>query len=144
MAVVGSTILIDFHITENTDIDTVRGVVRRNETQVATDLAGQIERTVREIAVDSLDGEGVGDFSLSIDLELVTGRVPGAPRERISVTIDFEGENSVVAAIDDAVTPPVQAQLADALEAASLDVLQQHNLRDDVQVTVSVTPIQFR
>jgi len=144
MAVVGSTILIDFHITENTDIDTVRGVVRHNETQVSTDLAGRIERTVRDVATESLDGADVGDHSVSIDLELVTGRVPGAPRERISVTLDFEGENSVVAAIDDAVTPPDRARLADALEEATLNVLHQHNLRDDVEVMVSVTPIQFR
>jgi len=144
MAVVGSTILVDFHITENTDIETVRGVVRRNETEVSTDLAGRIERTVREKTTETLDDEGVGDYSLSIDVDLVTGRVPGAPRERITTILDFEGENSVVAAIDDAVTPPDRAQLADALEAAALDVLQQHNLRDDVQVTVSVTPIQFR
>lgn len=144
MAVVGSSILIDLHLTEDTDIDTVRGAVRRNEARVATDLAGRVERTVRETVLDALDGHDVGDYSISVDVNLVTDRVPGAPRERITVSLDFEGENTVVAAIDDALTAPDRAQVADALEETTLGFLQQHDLREDVEVTVSVTPIQFR
>jgi hypothetical protein len=144
MAVVGSTILIDLHLTEETDIDTVRSAVRRNGTHVSTDLAGRVERTIQEEMTDALESRDVGDYTVSVDVDLVTGRVPGAPRERITVTLDFEGENGVVAAIDDAVGAPDRAQLADALEETTLDFLQQHDLRDDVEVTVSVTPIQFR
>jgi len=144
MAVVGSTILIDLHLTEDADIDTVRGAVRRNDTQVSTDLAGRIERTVREKVADALDAYDVEGYSVSVDVDLVTDRVPGAPRERIPVTLDFEGENAVVAAIDDAVTAPDRAQLATALEETTLAFLQLHDLRTAVEVTVSVTPIQFR
>jgi len=144
MPVVGSTILIDLHLTEDTDIETVRGAVRRNDSAVSTDLAGRVERTVRDVLVDSIDSSDLGDYSVSVDVDLVTGRVPGAPRERVPVTLDFEGDKTVVAALDDAVTPPDRARLADALEETTLEFLQQHALREDVEVTVSVTPIQFR
>jgi len=144
MPVVGSTILIDLHLTEDTDIDTVRGAVRRRETDVSTDLAGRVERTVRAVLGDAFADSDVGDYAVTVDVDLVTGRVPGAPRERVTVTLDFEGGKTVVAAIDDAVTAPDRAQVADALEETTLDFLQQHDLRDDVEVTVSVPPIQFR
>jgi hypothetical protein len=144
MAVVGSTILIDLHLTEEADIDTVRGVVRQNGAQVRADLARRVRRTVEERARGALDGHDVGEYTLDVDVDLVADRVPGAPRERVTVTLDFEGPDGVVAAIDNAVSAPDRAQLADALEEATQNYLHQHDLRGAVEVTVSVTPIQFR
>jgi hypothetical protein len=74
----------------------------------------------------------------------VSGRVPGAPRERLTATLDFEGEESVLAALDDAITAPDRAQIADEVEATAEVYLQDHALDDAVAVTVSITPIQFR
>lgn len=125
-------------------MDTVRGAVRQDRSRVNPDLAGRVQRTVQERVVDALDGGEVGDYSVSAQVDVVADRVPGAPRERVTIDLDFEGDDSVVAAIDDAITAPDRARLADALEATTLDYLQQHELHEAVDVTVSVTPIQFR
>lgn len=143
MAVVGSTIMIDLHLTEDADMDTVRGVVRQNGAQVHSDLAQRVRQTVDRRARSALDGHDVGDYTLGVDVDVVADRVPGAPRERVTVSLDFEGDDGVVAAIDDAVSAPDRAQLADALEEMTQNYLHQHDLRG-VEVTVSVTPIQFR
>jgi len=125
-------------------MDTVRAAVRQNGARVNPDLAGRVQRTVQDGVTDVLDGGDVGDYAVSVDVDLVADRVPGAPRERVTIDLDLEGDDSVVAAIDDAVTAPDRARLADALEATTLDYLQQHELHEAVEVTVSVTPIQFR
>jgi hypothetical protein len=52
MAVVGSTIMIDLHLTEDGDIDTVRGAVRQSD-RVDPDLAGRVQ-PLRSIAVGSM------------------------------------------------------------------------------------------
>ena len=135
--------MLDFHITEDGDVETVRGAVRQNE-RVAPDLASRIRETIEQNASEALSGHDLDGYSLSTDVDLVTGRVPGAPRERITITLDFEGEDSVVAAVDDAVSAPDRARIADELEATAEEYLQQHDLADGVEVTVSVTPIQFR
>jgi hypothetical protein len=143
MAVVGSTIMLDFHLTEDGDVETVRGAVRQNE-RVDPDLASRIRETVEQNASEALSGHDLDGYALSTDVDLVTGRVPGAPRERITITLDFEGEDSVVAAVDDAVSAPDRARIADELEAMAERYLGEHNLADVVEVTVSITPIQFR
>ena len=125
-------------------METVRGVVRQNGSQVRSALAQRVRQTVEERAREAIDGHDVGEYSLAVDVDLVADRVPGAPRERVTVGLDFEGDDGVVAAIDDAVSAPDRAQLADALEEATLTYLQEHDLRGVVEVTVSVTPIQFR
>jgi hypothetical protein len=143
MAVVGSTIMLDFHVTEDGDVETVRGAVRENE-RVAPNLASRIRETVERNASDALTGQDLDGYSLSANVDLVTGRVPGAPRERITIELNFEGEESVLAAVDDAVSAPDRARIADELEETAETYLAQHNLDDVVEVTVSITPIQFR
>ena len=125
-------------------MDSVRAAVRQNGARVNPDLAGRVQRTVQDGVTDVLDGGDGGDYAVSVDVDLVADRVPGAPRERVTIDLDLEGDDSVVAAIDDAVTAPDRARLADALEATTLDYLKQHELHEAVEVTVSVTPIQFR
>lgn len=143
MAVVGSTIMLDFHLTEDGDVETVRGAVRQN-TRVDPDFASRVRRVVEQNASEALDGQDLGEYDLSASVELVTGRVPGAPRERITISLDFEGEDDVVAAVDDAVGPPDRAQIADKLERAAESYLDENGLADVVEITVSITPIQFR
>ncbi len=143
MAVVGSTIMLDFHLTEDGDVETVRGAVRKNN-RVDPDFAGRVRQSVEQNASEALDGHDLGDYDLNAGVELVTDRVPGAPRERIKISLDFEGENDVVAAIDDAVGAPDRARIADDLEETALDYLRENGLAKVVEVTVSVTPIQFR
>ncbi|PSQ95781.1 MAG: hypothetical protein BRD55_09120 [Bacteroidetes bacterium SW_9_63_38] len=135
--------MLDLHLTEDGDVETVRGAVRQNE-RVDPDLANRIRETVEGNAAEALTREDLEGYTLSAGVELVTGRVPGAPRERITITLDFEGEDSVVAAVDDAVSAPDRARIADELETTAYTYLQEHNLDDVVDVTVSVTPIQFR
>lgn len=142
MAVVGSTIMIDFHVTEDGDVETVRGSVRQGS-GVAPALAGRIRDVVEEGSRSVLDGVAE-DAGLSVDVALVTDRVPGAPRERVTVTLDFEGDDAVVAAVDDAVSPPDRARIANALEETTAEFLEQRGLVEAVEPTVSITPIEFR
>lgn len=143
MAVVGSTIMLDFHLTEDGDVETVRGAVRKNN-RVDPDFAAQVRQTVESNAKDALDGKDLGDYDLTASVELVTDRVPGAPRERITITLNFEGDDAVVAAIDEAVGAPHRARIADELERTAETYLGENGLAEVVEVTVSVTPIQFR
>lgn len=143
MPVVGSTISIDLHLTEDADLESVRGATRQSE-RVHPEVAGRVQRIVETKAAEALDGEDLGDYSVSVDVDIVQERVPGAPRERVSVSLDFEGDDSVVAGVDDAISPPDRAQIADALEADMVDYLEEYDLADAVEVIVSVTPIQFR
>lgn len=134
--------MIDFHLTEDGDVDSVRGSVRQGS-GVAPALAGRVRDTVEEGARSALNGVAE-DVALSIDVALVTERVPGAPRERITVTLDFEGDDAAVAAVDDAVSPPDRARIADALEETTAAFLEQQGLTEAVELMVSITPIEFR
>ena len=143
MPVVESTITVDFHITEDTDLDTVQAVVRENQ-RVSADLAQRLRRTVETNATDALEANDLEDYELSLDVDLVTGRLPGAPRERITAALDVDGESSVLAAVDEAISTPQRAEIADAVEAVVLGYLGEHDLAGGVEIIVSVTPIQFR
>jgi len=134
--------MIDFHLTEDGDVETVRGSVRQGSS-VAPALAGRIRDVVEEGARSALNG-GAGDVALSIDVAFVTDRVPGAPRERVTVTLDFEGDDAVVAAVGDAVSPPDRARIADALEETTAAFMEERGLTEGVELTVSITPIEFR
>lgn len=144
MAVVGSTIKIDLHVTEDADIETVRGITRQSPEQVHPDLAERVRGTVESEASAAISGEDLEGISLSVDVDLVADRVPGAPRERVTVALDFEGDDSALAAVDDAVGAPDRAQIADEVESTVQGYLEEKDLRNGVDVTVSVTPIQFR
>ncbi len=143
MPVVGSTITIDLHVTEDSDLDSLHAVVRRNE-RVHPDLAQTIRQAVEKKARSPLESKSVGDYDLSVEVGLVTGRVPGAPRERITTELDMEGEDHVVAAVDDSVSAPQRAQIADAVESEVVSYLGENGLSDGIEVIVSVTPIEFR
>lgn len=143
MAVVGSTISIDLHLTEDADLDSVRGATRQSE-RVHPTIAERVRQTVRPLAEEALNGADLGSHTLTVDVSVEQDRVPGAPRERISILMDVEGEDGVVANVDDAITPPVRARLADALEEEMLSYLEEYDLASVVEVIVSVTPIQFR
>lgn len=143
MAVVGSTIAIDLHLTEDADLDSVQGATRDNE-RVHPTVAERVRHTVQQQADTALNGADLGSYTLTVDVSVEKDRVPGAPRERISVRMDVEGDDAVVAAVDDALTPPDRARMADALEEEMLAYLEEYNLAAVVDVIVSVTPIQFR
>jgi hypothetical protein len=143
MPVVGSSITVDLHVTEDTDLDSLQAVVRQDE-RIRPDLAQRLCESVEAYAAETLDENDVGPYGLSVDATLVRGRQPGAPRERIAVEFDVDGEKPVLAAVDDAVGAPERAQLADAVEALMADVLSERGLADGADVIVSVPPIQFR
>lgn len=143
MAVVGSTITIDLHITEDADRETVRGVVRNDE-RVIPELASTLHDALEEESTTVLEENGVENYDIQVDLSVVTDRVPGAPRERLTATLDVEGDQSVVASVDEAVSTPERAQVANAVEAEVQEYLARHDLSGKVGVTISVTPIQFR
>lgn len=143
MAVVGSTVIVDFHVTEDTDLASVRAVVRRNE-RAHPELAETLRQAVETRAEEALKEEDVGGYDLSVGITLVTGRVPGAPRERLCADLDVEGENEVVAAVDDALSTPERARLADHVEGVVGSYLRKNDLSDGADVIVSVTPIEFR
>lgn len=143
MPVVGSTITVDLHVTEDADLDSLQALVRRSE-RVHPDLAQAVRQAVETNARESLEDAEIGEYDLSVDLELVTGRLPGAPRERVSIDLDVEGEDAVVAAVDDAISAPERADIADAVEANVLAYLGENGLSNGADLIVSVTPIQFR
>lgn len=143
MPVVGSTITIDLHVTENADLDSLQALVRDNE-RVHPDLAAAVRQAVETNARESLADAEIGEYDLSVDVELVTERQPGAPRERVSIALDVEGEDAVVAAVDDAISAPERADIADAVEAGVLAYLGENGLSNGADLIVSVTPIQFR
>ncbi len=143
MPVVGSTITIDLHVTEDADLDSLQALVRENS-RAHPEMAQAVRRAVEANAREALEGAEVESYDLSVSVELVTGRLPGAPRERVSVDLDVEGENAVVAAADDAISTPEQADIADAVEAGVLAYLGENGLAGGVELIVSVTPLQFR
>ncbi|HKL88309.1 MAG TPA: hypothetical protein VJ884_04825 [Salinibacter sp.] len=143
MAVVGSTITVDLHVTEDADLDSLQGVVRQNE-RVHPELARTIRQAVEEHASEALHDHDIGVEELEVTVDLVTGRLPGAPRERIAAALDVKGEKEAVASVDDAVSAPERAQIADAVEAVVGTYLADHNLAGGADLIVSVTPIQFR
>lgn len=143
MAVVGSTITIDLHITEDADRETVRGVVRNGD-RVIPELASTVHDAVEQESTTVLEENGVKEYDVQVDLSVVTDRVPGAPRERLTANLDVEGDQSVVASVDEAVSTPERAQVANAVEAGVQEYLARHDLAGKVGVTISVTPIQFR
>ena len=143
MPLVGSTITVDLHITEDTDLDSVQAVVRQNE-RADPDLSQTIRRAVEQTTTRAMEAQEIEAYDLSLGVDLVKGRVPGAPRERLTVDLDVEGDKSVVAAVDEAVSAPERAKIADEVEAGVLGHLREHDLARAVDVIVSVTPIQFR
>jgi hypothetical protein len=77
-------------------------------------------------------------------LSLVEETVPGAPRQRINAQLDVEGDQSLLAAVDDAVNTPERARMADAAEDRLKSRLEEQGLTDVVGTTVIVTPVEFR
>lgn len=143
MAIVGSNVTIDVHSTADVDIEALQGVVRQND-RLDPALAQHIQQAIEETVTQILREEDITAFDLTVDVRLVPDRVAGAPRERIEARLDLEGENEVIAAVDNELTMPERARLADAVEAAVLDELGEHGLAEPAHVTVSVTPVQFR
>lgn len=143
MAVVGSTITVDLHVTEDADLDSLQGVVRQNE-RVHPDLARAIRQAAEEHANEALHDNDIDVDGLEVTVDLVTGRLPGAPRERVTAALDVKGEKEEMASVDDAVSAPQRAQIADAVEAVVGTYLADHNLAGGADLIVSVTPIQFR
>lgn len=135
--------MIDLHITADTDVDSVRGAVQERS-RLRPELAGSIQRTLEETTTDVLRDCGITDCTLAIELELVDERVPGAPRERINARLDVEGDDSVLASVDEAIGIPERAQIADTTEDLLRDHLEEEGLLGAVDTTVIVTPVQFR
>lgn len=142
MPVLESTINIDLHLVGETEADPVRGAVRRDG-RVRPSLAERLEQSIEHTTTQVFEKHEI-TCDLSLNLELVKGRVPGVPRERIQASLDAEGEPPELASVDEAVGPPERAQIATAVEEVVLGHLDQHGVEDDVSVTVSVTPVQFR
>lgn len=143
MAVLGSDISIDLHIIGDVELDTIRGLVQENgrlRTELAGDLQGAVEDTTRALLEDS----GIDECTLTVNLSLVQERVPGAPRQRVNARLDVEGDNEVLAAVDEALGTPERAQIANAMEECLDEHLEDRKLTDVVGTTVIVPPVQFR
>jgi hypothetical protein len=143
MAVVGSRLTIDIHFTADTDADSVRGAMRSNR-NIHPDLEDELRRMVDRKTSEIFDDNDVEEVVASVDFELIDDRVPGAPRERIIGEVSVEGDESNLAAVNDAVGPPERADIADASEELILDYLARQNLEQDLNITVSMTPIEFK
>jgi hypothetical protein len=143
MAVLGSDIMIDMHVTADTDVDSIRGAVLENS-RLHPALAGDLRKAIEKTTTDVLHNHGITDCSLTVDLEFRDERVPGAPRERIDARLDVEREESLLASVDGAVDAPERARIADATEAFLKEHLADEGLNDVVETTVIVTPVQFR
>ena len=143
MAVLGSDISIDLHIIGDVELDTIRGVVQENG-RLRPALAGDLQQALEGTARDVLETAGISDYDLTVNLSLVDDTVPGAPRQRIAARLDVEGDQSVLAAVDDAVTTPDRARIADAAEERLKSHLEERDLLDVVGSTVIVTPVEFR
>lgn len=143
MPVLESTINIDLHLVGETEADPVREAVRRDG-RVRPSLAETLEQSIEHTTTQVFEKHEVTSCDLSLSLDLVKGRVPGVPRERIQASLDAEGEPPELASVDEAVGPPERAQIAAAVEEAVLGHLDQYGVEDDVSVTISVTPVQFR
>ncbi|MEF8816406.1 MAG: hypothetical protein V5A20_02390 [Salinibacter sp.] len=143
MPVLGSDISIDLHIVGDVELDTIRGLVQENG-RLRPGLAGDLQRAIEDTAREVLEGAGTDDYTLTVDLNLVRDRVPGAPRQRVEADLNVEGDRSALAAADDALDAPERAQIADAAEAELNDRLRKKELTDVVDATVIVTPVEFR
>jgi len=143
MPVLGSDISIDLHIVGDVELDTIRGLVQENG-RLRPALAGDLQQAIQDAARDILDEAGISNCTLTVDLGLVEERVPGAPRERIDARLNVEGEQSTLAAVDDAVGTPERARIADAAEEHLDTRLDDRDLTDVVGTTVIVTPVEFR
>jgi len=143
MPVLGSDISIDLHIVGDVELDTIRGLVQENG-RLRPALAGDLQQSIEDATRDILDGAGLSGCSVTVDLSLAEGRVPGAPRERIDARLNVEGDQSTLAAVDDAVGTPERARIADAAEEHLDTRLDQRDLTDVVGTTVIVTPVEFR
>lgn len=135
--------MIDLHVTADTDVDTVRGAVQQRS-RLRPQLAGDFQRVIEETATNVLREHGITDCTLTVEPELVRERVPGAPRERVHARLDVEGDDSVLASVDEAIGAPERAQIAKATETLLRDHLEEEGLRSVVETTVIVTPVQFR
>lgn len=142
MAVLGSDIMIDMHPTPDADVESVRGVVQENG-RVDPTLAGELQRRIEETASDIFEARDLTDCSLSVELEFVKDRVPGAPRERINARLNVEAEEDQVSTISTAVGPPARSRIADVAEESVLQHLEEGGLARVVDTTVIVTPVQF-
>lgn len=134
--------MIDMHPTPDTDVESVRGVVQENG-RVDPDLAGKLQRIIQDTATKILEEQDLSDCSLTVDLEFVDDRVPGAPRERINARLDVEAEEDVLSTVSDAVGPPQRAHIADVAEQGVREHLDEGGLDSVVDTTVIVTPVQF-
>lgn len=143
MAVVGSTITIDIHFTADTDADSVRGAMRSNRS-LHPDLETEIRQMVDTRIADVFSENDIDNVVSSVDLELIDDRVPGAPRERITGSLTVEGDETDLAGVDSAIDPPARADLADAAEELIVDYLERQNLHEELNITVSVTPVEFQ
>ena len=143
MPVLGSDISIDLHIVGDVELDTIRGLVQENG-RLRPALAGDLQQAIEDAARGILDEAGISNCSLTVDLSLVDERVPGAPRERIDARLNVEGDQSTLAAVDDAVGTPERAHIADAAEEHLDTRLDDRDLTDVVGTTVIVTPVEFR
>lgn len=143
MAVVGSNITVDLHITGDAEVDAIHGAVR-HDSQIHPKLAEDIHRAIERQVTLALQKHEITDYDLSINFELAKGRVPGATQERIQAFLDAEGDNAVVSSVDEAVGTPERARIAGAVEEVVEEYLGQHGLTGEIRVTVSVTPIEFR
>lgn len=143
MAVVGSNITVDLHITGEVELEAIRGAVR-HDSRLHPKLSEDIHRAVERQVTLALQKHEITDYELSLDLELAKGRVPGATQERIQAFLDAEGDNAVISDVDEAVGTPERARVASAVEEVVTGYLDQHGLSNEVRVTVSVTPIEFR
>lgn len=143
MAVVGSNITFDLYITGDIELSAIHEAVRR-DSQLHPKLAEDLHRAIERQVSLVLQENEISNYDLSLNFELVKGRVPGASQERIQAFLDAEGDNSVVSSVDEAVGTPERAQIAGSAEEVVEEYLDRHGLTGDVQVTVSVTPIEFR
>ena len=143
MPVLGSDISIDLHIVGDVELDTIRGLVQENG-RLRPELAGDLQRAIQDTAREILNGAGAEDCTLSVDLNLVRERVPGAPRQRVEADLNVEADRSALAAADDALDAPERARIAAAAEAQLNDRLRDRKLTDVVDATVIVTPVEFR
>lgn len=140
---VGSDVTIDVHTTEDVDIDSIRSAVRSGD-QVDPALAESVRRAVDRTVRQIMEENDLSGFDLDVDVDLVDGRVPGAPRERVATRLDVDGEDELLAAVGDTLSPPQRARIADAVEGEALEFLDRHDLKEPTQIIVRVTPVQFR
>ena len=143
MPVVGTTVTVDLHVTGEADVDAIRSAVQddgRAHPRLAQTLREAVEAPLRKVR----EKDRLSALDLSVEVDLVTGQVPGSPRARLHVHADMDGEREAIAKLDEAVSPPIRASVADEVEQATFSYLMDHDLGEVVRPTVSVTPVAFR